>query len=114
MFRSLRFRLPALFLAGILLSGIVATATAAFSDEVGALEEAGTLDKDIAKTLDDVVRQIDKALREEDPQKVSDETDKLVEEYDKGVSEGTIPPEGTQRLDPLLQDLTGAVDAYAG
>ncbi len=29
MFRSLRFRLPALFLAGILLSGIVATATAA-------------------------------------------------------------------------------------
>ena len=92
----------------------VDSALSAFSDEVGALEQDGTIDKDTAKMLDDRVRDIDKALREDDPEKVADETDKLVEEYGKAVQEGTISPDAAQRLDPLRQDLTAAVDDYAG
>ena len=76
------------------------------------LQRDGTIAQDTAKTLDDRVRDIEKALREDDPQKVSAETDKLVEEYDKAVQAGDVPAEGSQRLDPLLADLTDAVDAY--
>ena len=90
----------------------VATTLSAFSGEVGVLQRDGTIGQDTAKTLDDRVRDIEQALREDDPQKVSAETDKLVEEYDKAVQAGDIPAEGSQRLDPLLADLTDAVDAY--
>ena len=95
------------------LPGDVESSLSGFSDEVGVLERDGVLDKDAAKTLDDGVRNVRKALRDDDPQKVSDETDKLVQDYDKGVQDGTITSEATARLDPLLADLTDAVDAYA-
>ena len=78
------------------------------------MERDGLVDRDTAKKLDDIVRDIEKALREDDPQKVSEETDKLVEEYDKAVQEGAIPADADARLDPLLQELTDAVDEYAG
>lgn len=92
----------------------VAAALSGFSDEVGALQREDLLDQDTAKKLDDIVRDIDKALRDDDREKVSAETDKLVEEYDKAVQEGKVTPEAAQRLDPLLQDVTDAVDAYVG
>ena len=92
----------------------VAGALSAFSDEVGALQRDELLDQDTAKTLDDIVRDIEKALREDEPDTVAAETDKLVEEYGKAVAEGTVTPEAAQRLDPLLQDVTDAVDAYVG
>ena len=91
----------------------VASSLSAFSDEVGVLQRDGVLSQDAAKSLDDRVRDVEKALREDDPEKVTKATDKLVEEYTKGVQEGGIPPEATQSLDPLLKDLTDAVDAYA-
>ena len=92
----------------------VAASLSAFSDEVAAVVRDGLVDRDTAKKLDDAVRDIEKALREDDPEKVSEETDKLVEEYDKAVQEGAIPGEAAARLDPLLQDVTDAVDAYVG
>ena len=91
----------------------VASALSAFSDEVGVLERDGVLDQKSAKTLDDGVRKIERALRDDDPQKVSDETDTLVQDYDQLVQDGTITPEAAQQLDPLLADLTDAVDTYA-
>jgi hypothetical protein len=36
-----------------------------------------------------------------------------VQDYDKGVQDGTITSEATAQLDPLLADLTDAVDTYA-
>jgi hypothetical protein len=95
------------------LAGEVTTALSAFSDEVGALQRAGVLDPDSAKVLDDIVRDIRQGLREDDPAKVAAETDKLVEEYDKLVDSGEVTTEAALRLDPLLADLTDAVDAYA-
>ena len=92
----------------------VAASSSAFSDEVAAVERDGLVERDTAKKLDDVVRDIEKALREDAPEKVSEETDKLVEEYDKAVQEGAIPGDAAARLDPLLQDVTDAVDAYVG
>ena len=92
----------------------VAGALSAFSDEVGALQREELLEQDTAKKLDDIVRDIEKALRADEPDTVAAETDKLVEEYDKAVQEGQVTPEAAQRLDPLLQDLTDAVDAYVG
>jgi eukaryotic-like serine/threonine-protein kinase len=92
----------------------VATSLSAFSDEVGALEREGLLDRDTGKTLDDRVRDIRQALREDDPEKVSEETDKLVEEYTKAVDEGAVTSEADERLGPLVQDLTDAVGDYAG
>jgi serine/threonine protein kinase len=91
----------------------VADALSAFSDEVAALERDGTLDKDTAKALDDKVRDVEKALRQDDPQKVSEATDKLVEEYDNRVQDGSVGQAAADRLDPLLKDLTDAVNAYA-
>ena len=44
---------------------------------------------------------------------MTEETDKLVEGYDKGVDDGSITPEASQQLDPLLADLRDAVDTYA-
>jgi hypothetical protein len=73
----------------------------------------GALDKNAAKTLDDGVRNLRRALRDGDSQKVTEETDKLVEGYDKAVDDGSITPEASQRLDPLLADLRDAVDTYA-
>jgi hypothetical protein len=90
----------------------VADALAAFSAEVAALQQDGTLGKDVAKTLDDRVRDVEKALRQDDPQAVSAATNALVEEYDNHVQDGSIGPEASSRLDPLVGDLTGAVDAY--
>ena len=95
------------------LAGAVTTALSAFSDEVGALRRSGVLDADSAKVLDDIVRDIRQGVREDDPVKVAAETDKLVEEYDKLVDSGAITTEAALRLDPLLADLTDAVDAYA-
>jgi len=94
------------------LAGDVAAASSAFSDQVGALERAGVLDKDVAKTLDEGVRDVDKALREGEQENVSEEADALVQDYDEGVQDGSIPSEATAELDPLLADLTDAVDAY--
>ena len=91
----------------------VETALSAFSDEVGVQDRDGALDKNAAKTLDDGVRNLRRALRDGDSQKVSEETDKLVEGYDKGVDDGSITPEASQQLDPLLADLRDAVDTYA-
>lgn len=71
------------------------------------------LDTGAAKVLDAGVRAIDKALRADDPQRVSAEADKLVQDYDKGVQDRTITSEATRRLDPLLADLTTAVDTLA-
>ena len=92
----------------------MASSLSAFSDEVAAVERDGLVDKDAAKRLDDVVRDIERALRDDDPEKVAEEADKLVEEYDKAVQEGAIPSQAATRLDPLLQDVTDTVDAYAG
>ncbi len=89
------------------------TALSAFSDEVGALQRADLLDPDSAKVLDDIVRDIRQGVRQDEPDKVAAETDKLVEEYDKLVDSGAITTEAALRLDPLLADLTDAVDAYA-
>jgi hypothetical protein len=91
----------------------VATSLTAFSDEVGSLQRDGVLDNDTAKMLDDRVRDIEGALRDDEPDKVADETDKLVEEYDKAVAEGDISADAASRLDPLLADVTDAVDALA-
>ena len=92
----------------------VVSSLSAFSDELSAVERDGLVDKDAAKKLDDVVRDIERALRDDDAEKVSEETDKLVEEYDKAVQEGTVPADAAARLDPLLQDLSAAADAYTG
>ena len=94
------------------LAGEVTTALSAFSDEVGALQRADLLDPDSAKVLDDIVRDIRQGVRQDEPDKVAAETDKLVEEYDKLVDSGAITTEAALRLDPLLADLTDAVDAY--
>ncbi|GAA4402731.1 hypothetical protein GCM10023168_13590 [Fodinibacter luteus] len=91
----------------------VAGALSVFADELGVLQRDDVVDRDTAKTLDDIVRDIERALREDDAGKVADETDKLVEEYGKAVESGAIPPEGGERLDPLLADVTDAVDAFA-
>ncbi len=90
----------------------VASAATAFSDEVMALEQAGTLDKDAAKALEDRTRDLEKALRGGDPTQVSQAMDGLTQEYDQRVQDGTIGPEASSRLDPLLADLQGAVGAY--
>lgn len=90
----------------------VADALAAFSAEVAALQQDGTLDKDVAKTLDTRAKDVEKALRQDDPQAVSAATNALVEEYDNHVQDGSIGPDASSRLDPLVGDLTGAVDAY--
>lgn len=95
------------------LGAAVTSALSAFSDEVGALQRAGVLDPASAKVLDDIVRNIRQGVREDDPVKTSAETAKLVEEYDKLVSSGAVTTEAALRLDPLLDDLTAAVDAYA-
>jgi serine/threonine protein kinase len=92
----------------------VASALSAFSDELGALQRSKVLDRDTAKTLDDGVRDVRKALREGDADKLAEEVDNLAEDRDSAVSEGSIPPEGAQRLDPLLADLQDAARAYGG
>jgi serine/threonine protein kinase len=92
----------------------VADALGAFSDEVSALEQDGTLDKKAAKDLDAKARDLEKALREEDPTAVSDAMAALTDTYDSGVQDGSVSPDASSSLDPLLADLQGAVDAYAG
>lgn len=94
------------------LAGDVSASLSAFSDEVGGLRSDGILTPATAKMLQDRARDIEKALGEDDRQKVTAETDKLVEEYDKAVQADEIPAEGSTRLDPVLADLTDAVDAY--
>ena len=81
--------------------------------EVGVLERDGLLEKNAARTLDDGVRNIRKALRDETRRRCPRRRDKLVQDYDKGAQDGTITPEATAQLDPLLADLNDAVDAYA-
>jgi type V secretory pathway adhesin AidA len=91
----------------------VESALSAFSDEVGVQLRDGTLDQKAAKTLDDGMGKVRRALRDGDARKVSSETDKLVQDYDKGVQDGSITPDAATALDPLLADLTGAVNTYA-
>jgi eukaryotic-like serine/threonine-protein kinase len=92
----------------------VTDALAAFSAEVGALEQDGTLDKDVAKDLDAGVRDLEKALRDGDAAAVSGAMDALTQRYDEGVQDGTVTPDAADRLDPLLADLQAAVDGYTG
>ena len=92
----------------------VTSALVAFSGEVGTLEAEQLVTPDAAKTLDDQTRKIQQALRQDDGEKVSEETDKLVEEYDKAISDGEVQPDAKSRLDPLLNDITDAVNEYTG
>ena len=92
----------------------VTDALAAFSAEVAALEQDGTLDKGVAKDLDAGVRDLEKALRDGDAAAVSAAMDALTQRYDEGVQDGTVTPEAADRLDPLLADLQAAVDGYTG
>ena len=74
----------------------------------------GTLDQKAAKTLDDGVGNVRRgAARRRPAEGVRARRDKLVEDYDKGVQDGSITPEAATALDPLLADLTDAVNTYA-
>ncbi|MGG5257169.1 protein kinase domain-containing protein [Phycicoccus avicenniae] len=90
----------------------VQDASRALSQEVKALERDNGIDKDAAKTLDQEIRDIDKALRDGDAGTLVDVRNSMLEEYGTNVSSGAIPPEAADRLDPLVQDLADAVDAY--
>jgi serine/threonine protein kinase len=88
-------------------------ALTAFSGQVTALEQAGTLDKDAAKTLDAPMRDLEKALRDGDPGAASTATEALTQAYDAGVQDASIGSDAAAALDPLLADLQDAVDAYS-
>ncbi|MEO7423330.1 MAG: serine/threonine-protein kinase [Ornithinibacter sp.] len=90
----------------------VTDAVAALSSAVRVLQRDGTLDQKAAKSLDDGLGKLAKALRGGDPQKVSSETTSFVADYDKGVQDGSISPEASAALDPLVADLTAAVSGY--
>ncbi|MBM6399595.1 serine/threonine-protein kinase [Phycicoccus sonneratiae] len=90
----------------------VSDASAALADEVDALDREGGIDKDAAKTLQQEIRDIDKALRDGDAGTLVDVRNSMLEEYGTNVDSGAIPPEAADRLDPLVQDLADAVDAY--
>ncbi|PKW25303.1 serine/threonine-protein kinase [Phycicoccus duodecadis] len=92
----------------------VTDARAALLDEVRALQQEGTLDKDAQKTFDAAGRDIDKALRDRDAGALRTARDKLVQDYTKAVQDGKIPQDAASRLDPLVQSLSDAVDAYQG
>ena len=88
-------------------------ALTAFSGQVTALEQAGTLDKDAARTLDAPMRDLEKALRDGDPGAASTATEALTQAYDAGVQDASIGSDAAAALDPLLADLQDAVDAYS-
>lgn len=90
----------------------VSDASAALADEVDALDREGGIDKDAAKTLQQEIRDIDKALRDGDSRKLLDVRNSMLEEYGTNVDSGAIPPDAADRLDPLVQELADAVDAY--
>ncbi|QIM20896.1 hypothetical protein G7075_06710 [Phycicoccus sp. HDW14] len=90
----------------------VSDASAALADEVDALDGEGGIDKDAAKTLQQEIRDIDRALRDGDSRKLLDVRNSMLEEYGTNVDSGAIPPEAADGLDPLVQKLADAVDAY--
>lgn len=89
-------------------------AYAALSSAAADLESRGEVDKDVTKTIDERSRETDKALREGDADKVAEEADKLADDYAKAVEEGKVSQDAAATLDPLVQDLLDAADAYRG
>ncbi len=90
----------------------VTDAVTALSDSIGTLQDAGTLDPAAANPLEKGLRQVTRALDAADAAQVASETAAFVDAYDQGVQDGSISPEASAELDPLVADLTAAVDAY--
>ncbi len=91
----------------------VQDAASALDGEAKALQQDGVIDKDAATIVQDPLKEADKALRAEDAGALTSARDTLVDGYRQAVADGTYPPEAAQRLDPLVQDFSDAVDAYA-
>ncbi|MEO6789796.1 MAG: serine/threonine-protein kinase [Ornithinibacter sp.] len=91
----------------------VTDGVAALTSAVRVLQRDGTLDPKPAQSLDDGLAKVTKALRGSDPQKVSSQTTSFVADYDKEVQDGSISPDASAALDPLVADLTAAVSSYA-
>ena len=92
----------------------VQSAAGALGDEVKRLDREKVLEKDAAKTVDENLRELDKALREDDSGALADARDALVEDYRDAVADGEIPAEAASSLDPLVQDVSNAVDSFLG
>ncbi len=90
----------------------VSDAASALRDEVSALDAAGGIDPKAAETLQKELADIDDALAAQDTKALVKARDKMLEQYGKNVDDGSIPPEAASRLNPLVQDLADAVDAY--
>ena len=78
------------------------------------LTKDGAVSKDAAKTLQGDLRDLEKAVRDGDPAAASDARDVLRSDYYAAVSSGDIDPDGVSGLQPLLEDVSSAVDGYIG
>lgn len=92
----------------------VRDAVAAFRTRLDRLTKDGAVSKDAAKTLQGDPRDLEKAVRDGDPAAASDARDALRSDYDAAVSSGDIDPDGVSGLQPLLEDVSSAVDGYTG
>ena len=91
----------------------VTAAYGALQDAVAQAQSGGQVDKKFAKTVDEQARATDKALRSGDAGAVVDAAQKLSDEYQKAVQDGTVSPDATGTLDPLVQDVVDAANAYS-
>ncbi|GIL34481.1 serine/threonine-protein kinase [Phycicoccus sp. DTK01] len=91
------------------------------TDAYASLQEAvqqaaadGTVDAKVARDVARHAQATERALSGADARKVSDEAQKLADEYAKAVEDGSVSADATGTLDPLVQAVLDAADAYAG
>ncbi|MBD3783725.1 MAG: hypothetical protein IE926_12370, partial [Micrococcales bacterium] len=90
----------------------VTAAYASLQDAVARAEGDGQVDKKFAKSVDQHARETEKALRDGDATTVVREAQALSDDYQKAVQDGTVSPDATGTLDPLVRDVVDAANAY--
>ncbi|MBR7742264.1 serine/threonine protein kinase [Phycicoccus sp. BSK3Z-2] len=76
--------------------------------------QADQADRQTVQDLRQQLRDVESALRDGDAEGVAEARDDFVESYREAVSDGEVSPEAAGTLDPVVQDLSNAVDAYVG
>lgn len=92
----------------------VADAYASLQDAVQQAATDGTVDAKVARDVQRHAQATERALSDADARKVSDEAQKLADEYARAVQDGSVSADATGTLDPLVQAVLDAADAYAG
>lgn len=92
----------------------VADTYASLQDAVQQAAADGTVDAKVARDVQRHAQATERALSDADARKVSDEAQKLADEYARAVQDGSVSADATGTLDPLVQAVLDAADAYAG